>query len=691
MKKSALFLVASALALAACQGNGGDGTAETAEMKGTEAGISLASMDTSIKPGDNFFDYANGSWVKKTQIPEDRSSIGGFYIADQERERQTKELFDSILKSNAAADTNEGRIANYYKAYVNTDAIDKAGMAPAKGDLDAIASIADKRALSAAIGGTMRADTDPLNATNYQTENLFGIFVTQGLNTPGETLPYLMQGGIGLPEREYYLAGEHGEILGKYKGYVTSILQAAGYADPQGAAGRILDLETKIAKAHATREESEDFAKGAQVWSRADLEKNAPGIDWGALLNSAQLGSAQKFQAYHATAIPKLAGLVGSEPLQNWKDWLAFHTINQQANVLPKPIRDASFAFYGTTLSGTPKQRPRDQLALNSVSNNLQDAVGKAYVDKYFPASAKAQVQGMVDNIKAAFAKRVQAIDWMAPSTRDEALKKVQTIVVGVGYPDTWRDYGSLTITGDNAYANQKNAGLFEYRNQIAKIGKPMDRAEWWMPPQLVNAVNLPVQNALNFPAAILQKPFFDPNADAAFNYGAIGSVIGHEISHSFDNNGALFDSTGKLRNWWTPADFAKFQKAGEALAAQYDTYEALPGLHVNGKLTLGENIADVAGLGAAYDAYKASLNGKEAPVINGLTGDQRFFIAFAQSWATKMRDASLRQRIATDGHAPGQFRAMTVRNIDGWYNAFGVQPGQKMYLTPDKRVKVWG
>ncbi len=399
----------------------------------------------------------------------------------------------------------------------------------------------------------------------------------------------------------------------------------------------------------------------------------------------------QKFEAYHSGAIPKLAALVGSEPLQSWKDWLTFHTLNEQANVLPKGFRDASFAFNGTALAGTPQERPRDQLALNATSGALQDAVGKAYVDKYFPASAKAEIQGMVEGIKTAFAKRVKAIAWMAPSTKEEALKKVETIVVGVGYPDKWRDYSGLTITSDNAYANQKNVGLWEYRHQIAKIGKPMDRGEWWMPAQLVNAVNLPVQNALNFPAAILQRPFFDPKADPAFNYGGIGATIGHEVSHSFDNNGALFDSTGRLRNWWTPQDFAKFQQAGDALAKQYDAYEALPGLHVNGKLTLGENIADVAGLAAAYDAYKASLNGKPAPVIDGLTGDQRFFLAYAQSWATKMRPETLRKRIATDGHAPGNFRALTVRNIDAWYPAFNVQPGQKLYLTPTQRVKVWG
>jgi putative endopeptidase len=687
------MVLALLLATAACSPAGpGNGEEDAAQTPGTAAGIVPASMDKAVAPGDDFFAYANGSWVRNTQIPEDRSSIGGFYIADQERERQTRELLTGILGSKPAAGTNEALIANYYNAFLNTEAIDRAGMAPAKADLDAIAAIADKRQLSAAIGGTLRADTDPLNATNYQTENLFGIFVTQGLATPGETLPYLMQGGIALPEREYYL-GADSKMTGlrdQYRAYIATVMKAAGAADAEDTAGRVLDLETKIARAHVTREESEDFAKGAQVWSRADLEAKAPGIDWGALLGGAQLGGARKFQAYHAGAIPKLAALVGSEPLQNWKEWLAFHTLNQQSNVLPGPIRDASFAFNGTALSGTPKQRPRDQLALNAVSNALQDAVGKAYVDKYFPASAKAEVQKMVDNIKAAFARRVEALDWMTPSTKQEALKKVRSIVVGVGYPDRWRDYSALQISADNAYANQKNAGLAEYRHQISKLGKAMDRNEWWMPPQLVNAVNLPVQNALNFPAAILQRPFFDPRADSAFNYGAIGSVIGHEISHSFDNNGALFDSTGRLRNWWTPADLQRFQQAGTALAAQYDSYEALPGLHVNGKLTLGENIADVAGLAAAYDGYRASLGGKEAPVIDGFSGDQRFFIAFGQAWASKMREPTLRQRVLADGHAPGQFRALTVRNLDAWYNAFGVRPGQKLYLAPEKRVKVW-
>ena len=692
MKRSILLLCVSTLALAACNNSIGNDAATQQVKPGSVSGLDLSSLDKSVKPGDDFFGYANGNWVKRTVIPADRSSVGGFYIADQQREKNTLEMMDALLKASAAADSDDGRIVNYYKAYLDTAAIDKAGIAPAKADLDAITAIADKRGLASAIGGTLRADVDPFNSTNYKTDHLFGLFVTQGLKTPGETLPYLLQGGLGMPEREYYLSGD-AKMAGlrtKYLTYVETVMKAAGDPDPAAAAARVIALETKIARAHESRADSEDFTKAAEVWSRADLDAKAPGIDWGALLGAAQLGSAQKFEAYHAAAIPKLAALVGSEPLDAWKEWLVFHTLNERASVLPAAIRDASFAFNGTAINGIPQQRPRDKLAMNATSNALQDAVGKAYVAKYFSAAAKAEIQRMAEGIKAAFAKRVEALAWMAPATKAEAIKKVRSIVVGVGYPDHWRDDTGLAISPTDAYANAKTASLANTRVQLAKIGKPMERGEWWMPAQLVNAVNLPVQNALNFPAAILVKPFFDPNADAAFNYGAIGAVIGHEISHSFDNNGALFDSTGVMRNWWSPADFTHFTQSGKALADQYDQYSPYPGVHVNGPLTLSENIADVAGLSAALDAYKVSLAGKPAPVMDGFTGDQRFFIAYAQAWADKTREESVRSHIATDGHAPDQYRALTVRNLDAWYDAFGVKPGDKLYLAPDKRVHVW-
>ncbi|HZF44711.1 MAG TPA: M13 family metallopeptidase [Sphingomonadaceae bacterium] len=658
---------------------------------GTGLGIEKGWMDTSVKPGDDFYAFANGTWNKTTEIPADRASTGGFFIAFNETEKQLDALIRDIAMSDAADGTAEGRIRNLYRSYMDTGAIERAGLGPIKPDLDRFAAIKDRKSLSAVIGSQLRADVDPLNATDFGTENLFGIFVTQALSG-GEVVPYILQGGLGLPEREYYLSSdpEMAKLRTAYRQYIQDIFAAAGDRDAVAKAGRVFYLEMKIARAHAGREESENFTKSATLWTRADLEKNAPGAEWAALLDAAQLGKQGKFAAYHPGAIKGLSKLIASEPLDAWKDWLAFHQINTNADVLPAKFDSLHFAFYGTTLSGTPEQRSRDKRALATVSELLGDDLGQLYVAKYFPASAKAQIEGIVGNIKHAFGVRVQAIDWLAPATKAEALKKVETIQVGVGYPDKWRDFSSVKIVAGNPYADVQAARSAEYSHQLSKIGKSMDKSEWWMTPQTVNAVNLPVQNALNFPAAILQRPFFDPRADPAYNYGAIGAVIGHEISHSFDNNGAEFDSTGALRNWWTDADRKRFAEAGQKLAAQFDSYEPFPGLHVNGKLTLGENIADVAGLAAAYDAYRASLGGKEAPVIDGFTGDQRFFIAYAQAWATKMRDAALRQRIATDGHAPGMYRALTVRNLDAWYKAFDVKPGDKLYLAPEERVRIW-
>jgi predicted metalloendopeptidase len=679
------LVFAAALALlgtAACHSGGGAGSV---------LGINVAAMDKSIAPGNDFYGYANANWMKATDIPADRSNVGSHTIADRETEARITALVGDIVRSEPAAGSDAARIKAYYTAYNDRAGIDAAGLAPVQGDLDRFAAIASKADLSRVLGEQLRADVDPLNATDFQTENLFGAFVTQAL-AGGEVVPYLLQGGLGMPEREYYLSAD-AKMAGlrtQYRAYIEQVLNAAGMSDAAARAERIFALETKIATAHATRAESEDFANSADEWMRGEFASRAPGIDWNAFFAAAQLGNQAKFAAYHAKAITRLSALVASEPLDSWKDWLAFHQLSMNADVLPVKFDDARFAFYGTALSGTKAIRPRDKRALNALSDAMGDAVGKLYTEKYFPASAKAEVQAMVGEIKAAFAQRVSAIDWMAPATKQEALAKVRSIVVGVGYPDRWTSYDGLTVTASNAYANKQAAQKLRYARQLAKIGKPLDRGEWWMNAQLVNAVNLPVQNGLNFPAAILQRPFFDARADPAFNYGAIGAVIGHEISHSFDNNGAAFDASGKMRNWWTDGDAKKFDAAGKALAEQYDSYEALPGLHVNGKLTLGENIADVAGLAAAFDAYHASLKGKAAPVIEGFTGDQRFFIAYAQGWASKMRDEALRGRIATDGHAPGMFRALTVRNIDGWYAAFGVKPGDKLYLPPEQRVRIW-
>ena len=652
------------------------------------AGIDHSAVDASVKPGDDFEQYANGSWRRRTEIPADRSSTGVFLSVSQLAEARNAE----IVASAASAGPDGRRIADYYAGYMDTAGIEARGLAPLQGELGAIGGLRDKAALSRMLGGNVRVDVDPLNATDFQTGNILGLFVSQALDQPTKTVPYVLQGGLGLPDRDYYLSDKPDmrEIRAAYQAYVAQVFTLAGFSDPARRAASVIELETKMAGAHADIVESQDAHKADNPWAAADFARKAPGIDWKGFWAAAGLGRQRDFVVWHPRAVAGLSALVAREPLPVWQDWLRFHRISEVSAVLPRAYDEASFAFYGKTLTGTPQQRPRDRRALAATNAALGDAIGKIYVARYFPASSKANIQTMVAGILKAFDTRVAALDWMAPATKAEARRKIETTYVGVGYPETWDDYGSLVVRADDPVGNLRRAQLAETRRQLAKIGRPVDRHEWWMTPQTVNAVNLPLQNALNFPAAILEAPFYDPNRDAAANYGAIGATIGHEVSHGFDNLGADFDHEGRLRNWWTPADLARFEAQGQALVTQYDGYEALPGLHVNGKQTLGENIADVAGLTAALDAYHASLGGRPAPVIDGMTGDQRLFLAFAQTWAGKYRDRALRGAVATDVHAPGRFRAQTVRNLDAWYAAFGVKPGDALYLAPDSRVRIW-
>ncbi|PYL90747.1 MAG: peptidase M13, partial [Verrucomicrobia bacterium] len=475
-----------------------------------------------------------------------------------------------------------------------------------------------------------------------------------------------------------------------YQTYIADLMKLAGMSDPAGRADRIMALEKEMATVHVDRITSQDVRKANNPATLADLKSNAPGLDWDAYLSAAGLEKQPMFIIWQPSAIKGLSALVESEPIETWKEWLTFHTISQNAAYLPQAYYDLRFGFYGKTLQGTPKQLDRWKRALARINDDLGDALGKIYVAKYFPPSSKAVVQEMVKNLLAGFDHRIDALTWMAPATKAQAKAKLKTLRVGVGYPEKWRDYRGLVIRRDDPLGNAWRAEEWEYHHQLAKLGKPVGRDEWWMTPQTVNALNLPLQNGLNFPAAILDAPFFNPKADAAANYGAIGATIGHEISHSFDNAGAEFNSEGKLANWWTPEDAAHFKAASQQLVEEFNKYEPLPGLHLNGEQTLGENIADVAGLSAAYDAYKLSLHGKELPIVDGLTGDQRFFLAFAQSWRQKIRDAALHSQIVTNEHAPDRERAQTVRNIDPWYEAYAVKPGQKLYLKPEERVRIW-
>ena len=670
--------------------NAADAPAKTA--KTSPSGVDLAGIDHAIKPGDDFDGYANENWRKTAQIPADRSSTGIFLQVFEKAEKRNADLIRDMGKGNPAAGSNPRKIADYYAAFMNTAQIDKAGLAPLKPSFDQINAIANVTDLSRVLGGQLRADVDPVNATNFDTEHLFGLFVTQGLEDPSHNVAYLLQGGLGMPSRDYYLSNDKDMVATreKYQQYIAAVLKQANVADADTKAKNIFALETKIAQGQTDLVESQDVHKANNPWPVGDYAKHAPGIDWNAYFAAAGLSKQKTVDAWQPQAIAKLSALVASEPLSSWKDYLTFHAINHSTAVLPHEFDALSFEFYGHTLQGTPKQRDRWKRAISATNNGLGDAVGQEYVKRYFPASSKKQVQQMVTNILAAFDDHVDTLDWMTPATKQKAKAKIETLRVGVGYPETWRNYSSLDIRADDALGNQLRAEKYEYQHQLAKLDQPVDKGEWWMTPQTVNAVNLPLQNALNFPAAILEAPFFDPKADPAANYGSIGAVIGHEISHSFDNTGAEFDEQGRMANWWTPDDQAHFKAAGQRLVEQYNAYEPLPGVHINGQQTLGENIADVSGLAIALAAYHKSLGGKPAPVLDGLTGDQRFFLAFAQSWREKTRDAALRQQLITDGHSPGNYRAQTVRNIDAWYDAFKAQPGQKLYLDPQQRVKIW-
>ncbi len=648
-------------------------------------------MDKSVAPGDDFNAYANGGWIKATPIPADKSSYGIFQkLADDTRQR-TLTLIQEAGQAGSSAGGDARKIAAFYTSFMDEAAIESQGIAPLKPRLDAIAAIADRRDLARVLGAQLRADVDPLNNTNFQTDNLFGVWVAQGLADPSRNYPYLLQGGLGMPDRDFYLsATPHMAALRKqYQAHIAATFKLAGSPDPAARAARVFALETKMAAVHATRVESEDV-RAVVSWKRAELAAKAPGLDWTALLGAAGLDGAPVFMIWHPKAVPGLSALTAAEPLEAWKDWLVFHAVEQAAPFLSRSFVAERFSFYGQALSGIPELRPRWQRGVDSTNAALGEALGRLYVNRFFPPQTKAKAEAMVSDLVRAFGKRIDALAWMSPATKAKAKQKLATLRVGVGYPGRWVDYSGLEIVQGDALGNWQRAEAFEYRRQLAKLNQPVDRDEWWMLPQTVNAVNLPLQNALNFPAAILQAPYFDANADAAHNYGSMGAIIGHEISHSFDDQGSQFDAEGRLADWWTKADLDHFRAAGEALVKQFDAYRPFPDLAVNGHQTLGENIADVAGLLAAYDAYRLSLNGKADAVKDGLSGDQRFFISFAQSWRAAIRDAALRARIATDGHAPDRYRADAVRNLDAWYAAFLIEPTQKLYLAPKDRVRVW-
>lgn len=675
-------------------------------------GIVVANMDRSVKPGDDFWHYANGDWIKRTELLPDRSFIDAYgldndYMNNLTRERIT-DLIEEAVKANAPAGSNTRKIADFYHSYMDEATIEAKGLAPLRPHLDAIAAISNKHELSRALGGSLRADVDPLNASFFHTSNLFGLWVAPGFSDSEHYAAYMLQGGLQMPDRDYYLSDSENmkDIRAKYQAHVSTLLKLVGFTNAELRARHIIELEHAIAEKHTALADEQDIQKANNIWKQADFAANAPGLDWAEYFRGAGLSGQASFIVWQPTAFTGESALVASIALDTWKDWLAFHLIEDYAAVLPKVFVDERFAFFDKTLSGTMEQHPRrwrgvalvtgpyDESASYFLAGRgvLGDAVGQMYAQRYFPPETKAQVQAMVANILAAYRRRIEALPWMDPATKAEAQSKLTTLYVGIGYPETWRDYSAYEVKVDDIFGNLWRGSLFEYHRSVAHLGHPVDRKEWvWsFYPQTVGACELPLQNALNFPAAYLQPPHFDPRDPDAVNYGAIGSIIGHEISHTFDTEGSAFDSTGRVRNWWKPADLAHFNAATARLAAQYDTYKPFPDLALNGKQTLEENLADLGGISAAYDAYRASLTGKAVPVQNGFSGDQQFFLSFAQSWASKSSEADLRHQVMTDVHSPNEFRINTVRNLDAWYAAFDVKPGDKLYLAPADRVHIW-
>jgi predicted metalloendopeptidase len=674
------------------------GAAAAAGEASTAESSAFAGMDTAVAPGNDFFSYANGGWIRTDQIPADRSSDGTFRQLSVLTEQRLAELIGRIPATHPSAVSEAGKISDYYRSFMDEAAIEAKGLSVLRPIFMRIDAIADRAALARYLGSTLRADVDVLNSTNLHTDNLFGLWVAQDLDDPSRYVPFLLQGGLEMPDRDYYLdPSEHmAQMRAQYRRHIATVLRLAGLADAraeQQAAG-IFALEERIARVHATRAESEDVKRGDNHWTREQLAGRAPGLDWDAFLGAAGLGREQQLVIWQPAAVSGIAALVGSESLESWRAYLRFHALEHHASFLPRAFVAEQFEFYGHALQGTPQLRDRWKRAVQFTNQALGEAVGKLYVERYFPPSEKAQIEELVRHMLAAFATRIDALTWMAPETRAQAKAKLAALKVGVGYPDHWRDYAALRVVPGDAFGNGERAEVFEYERNLHKLGRPVDRSEWVMEPQLVNAVNLPAMNALNFPAAILQAPFFDPARPAAMNYGGIGATIGHEISHSFDDQGALFDATGRLHDWWTPQDFAHFEASAQQLVAQFDAYRPFPDLSVNGKQTLSENIADLAGLACAYSAFQNALQADagaaSAPLVEGFTPDQQFFLSYALSWRSNIREAALRQQIVTDGHAPARYRADTVRNIDAWYAAFQVQPGQALYLAPPERVRMW-
>jgi putative endopeptidase len=643
-------------------------------------GLETRYIKPAVKPGDDFFQYVNGGWLDTTEIPADRSSYGAFQMLDELSEQRVKSIVEDLSKTTPSAGSVEQKIGDVYAAYMDQTGIETKGLAPAEGDLQKIAGLKSYGELSALFGSPgfmspvgMYVDLDAKNTERY--------------------ILTAVQSGLGLPDRDYYLKDKYADIRKAYEAYVAKMLALGGASQAKAAADAktVLALETKIAKAHWPVEKRRDRDLTYNLKTISALKSYAKGIDWDAYLKAMGADDVKDLNVAEDSAVKAISSLVPKVPLAQWKTYQRFHYLSAHAQYLPKAFDDANFDFYGKVLEGRKEQRDRWKRGVDVVEGSLGEAVGQVYVQRFFPAEAKEKMQDLVANVKTAMRARLQNLEWMSPETKQEAMTKLDQFGAKIGYPEKWRDYSTLEIKPGDVFGNARRAEEFSLAYDLERLRKPVDKREWLMLPQTVNAYYWPKMNEIVFPAAILQPPFFDPYADPAINYGAIGMVIGHEISHGFDDQGRKSDGKGLLRDWWSKEDAAAFNARADKLVAQYSRYEPLKGFNINGRLTLGENIADLAGILVAYDAYQLSLKGQPAPVIEGLTGDQRFFMAEAQVWRSKMRDEMLKQRLTSGPHSPPMYRVNGLMpNIDAWYAAFNVQPGDKLYVKPEDRVRIW-
>jgi predicted metalloendopeptidase len=646
-------------------------------------------MDRSIKPGNDFYRYANGGWLKTAGIPDGQQTYDTRAILVEKTSQRVRNLIQDAATSHPARGSVAQKVGDYYASFMDQDAIETKGLTPLADEMATISAITNKAALSAYLGATLNTEVDGLTANG---DHIFGVWINQSFTDSKHYVFHLWQGGLGMPDRDSYLdpSPKMAGLRNQYQAHIAAMLKLAGVADPDAKAAHILSLEIRMAQARAPDSDAADVFKQNNPWKRSDFPVKAPGMDWDAYFTAAGVVGQSEFIVWQPSAVTGTSALVATEGIDLWKDYLTFHLIEHYASVLPKAVAAEHFAFYGTILSGAQQAPDRSNAAIAATNAALGQAVGQLYAQRYFPPEAKAKAQAMVADVITAYRTRIASLTWMSPETKKKALTKLAALRIGLGYPDTWIDYSALDIVRGDAFGNMRRAEAFNRSYDLAKLKRPADPDEWRIDPQIVGAVIMFTPNTETFSAGILQPPYFDFQGDAASNYGSAGAGIAHEISHSFDELGNIYDDQGRLGMWWTPEDVTQYHAAGTKLAAQFDSYCPLPNLCVNGKQVLSESIADLAGLLTAHDAYVLSLKGKPDVVIDGLTGEQRFFLAFAQRWRKNQTESALRRQITTDTHPPGEFRSDTVRNVDAWYKAYDIAPSDKLYLKPEDRVAIW-